>query len=103
MHMEFPSKFTQAESQNDNPTSSTKVKQLSSDNKKWKPKQKTLHNNKKNYTTKSLKNVCIRGFWSAHYWEIRENLKNERQFWCMILSPLKNPILSKFREIKKEG
>lgn len=61
--MEFPSKFTLAESQDDNPTSFTRVKQLSNDNKKSKPKQKPLnkHNQKNPHTTKPLKNVYIKG------------------------------------------
>lgn len=41
--MEFPSKFTLAESQDDNTTSFTRVKQLSNDNEKSKPKQKPLN------------------------------------------------------------
>lgn len=42
---------------------------------------------------KKKESVCIKGQYSARYCETEERIKqNERQYWCMILSPLKNII-----------
>lgn len=64
MHMEFPSKFTQAEGQDDNPTSSTKVKQLSSDNKNENQNKTHLTNkhNQKNPHHQNLEKYVYQRF-----------------------------------------
>lgn len=104
MHVELPSKLTLAESQGDNPTSSTKVKQLSTDNKKTKTKTKPTKHNQKNPHHQTLEN-CVYEFSSQHITGKRERiLKNERQFWGRILTPLKkNPFSLNSEKLKKKG